>query len=70
MGNGIEKAVHGSQSDHCAPGVHPQLFSFEKNNAFIENEGQENKQPNKIAKEDHCGIINRCRGITDTHAHN
>lgn len=60
MGNGIEKAVHSCQTNYCAPGVHPQFFSFKKTNAFIENEGQENKQPNKIAKEDHGGIINRC----------
>ena len=60
MCDGIEKAVHGSQADHCTPGVHTQLFSFEKTNAFIENEGQEDKQPDKIAKEDHGGVINRC----------
>ena len=69
MRDGIEKAIHRRQADHCAPGVHPQFFSFEKTNTFVENEGQKNKQPDKITKEDHGGIIYRCRGITDTYAH-
>ena len=59
MRDGIEKAIHGRQADHCAPGVHPQFFSFEKTNAFIENEGQENKQPDHITEENHSSMINR-----------
>ena len=69
MRDGIKKAVHGSQTDHCTPGVHPQFFSLKKINSLVKNERQENKQPDKVSKENHGGIINRCRGITDAHAH-
>ena len=49
--------------------MHPNFFRLKKSNAFAKNQGQKNKQTDKIAEKNNGGIVYAVRRITDTYAH-